>query len=147
MTVKRKNILGLIGLLFTLTTHAITYDMVPIGNPGNANDITGFGAVAYPYQMGKYEVTIEQYTAFLNAVATTDTHGLYNSNMANIANVAGISQSGTQGRASSSIAAAVLSDPLPACRGLAQHGLLTGCQIINRQACKIHRQRKKAPTS
>ena len=31
--------------------------------------------------MGKYDVTASQYTAFLNAVAATDTYGLYNTYM------------------------------------------------------------------
>ncbi|MGA2796051.1 MAG: SUMF1/EgtB/PvdO family nonheme iron enzyme [Thermoguttaceae bacterium] len=57
-----------------------------VGNPGNAgeqsralySDTTYYGGVAYNYQIGKYEVTAGQYTAFLNAVAATDTYGLYN---------------------------------------------------------------------
>ena len=53
---------------------------VTVGDPGNATDpSTGYGAVPYTYQMGKYDVTLGQYTAFLNAVATTsDPCGLYN---------------------------------------------------------------------
>ncbi len=52
---------------------------VKVGNPGNLPDsATGYGAVAYTYNIGKYEVTAGQYTAFLNAVASTDTYGLYN---------------------------------------------------------------------
>ncbi|NUQ63079.1 MAG: SUMF1/EgtB/PvdO family nonheme iron enzyme [Pirellulales bacterium] len=35
----------------------------------------------YIYNIGKYEVTAAQYTAFLNAVADTDTYGLYSTNM------------------------------------------------------------------
>ena len=59
----------------------ITIETVPVGNPGNAADSRGYGAVAYEYNIGKYEVTAEQYTAFLNAVAKTDTYGLYDSGM------------------------------------------------------------------
>jgi len=45
--------------------------VVEIGAPGNPPDVqTGFGAVAQPYALGKYEVTLEQYLDFLNAVAT-----------------------------------------------------------------------------
>ena len=33
----------------------------------------------YAYQMGEYDVTVGQYCQFLNAVAATDTYGLYNS--------------------------------------------------------------------
>ena len=39
----------------------------------------GYGSVGYAYQMGKYDVTVGQYCQFLNAVAKTDTYGLYNS--------------------------------------------------------------------
>jgi formylglycine-generating enzyme len=47
--------------------------------------------------MGKYNVTIAQYTVFLNAVATTDTYELYNPMMATRANSAGIARSGSSG--------------------------------------------------
>ena len=53
--------------------------MVPVGHPGNLpdpedgdgviEDVQNFGAVPYEYRIGKYEVTLEQYAAFLNAVA------------------------------------------------------------------------------
>jgi len=57
---------------------AITMDTVLVGNAGNASDpLTGRGAVAYEYGIGKYEVTVNQYVAFLNAVAATDTYGLF----------------------------------------------------------------------
>ncbi|MHB1035329.1 MAG: SUMF1/EgtB/PvdO family nonheme iron enzyme [Pirellulales bacterium] len=59
---------------------ATNIDMVTVGNPGNAPDNNGFGAVPYTYQMGKYEVTVGQYAEFLNAVAKTDTYLLYNGN-------------------------------------------------------------------
>jgi len=63
----------------------ITIETVPVGNPGNAADTRyatpGYGAVSYEYNIGKYEVTAGQYTAFLNAVAATDTYGLYNTSM------------------------------------------------------------------
>lgn len=54
---------------------------VTVDNPGNPPDATGFGAVDYTYGIGRYPVTAAQYTAFLNAVAAHDTHGLYNSLM------------------------------------------------------------------
>jgi formylglycine-generating enzyme len=81
----------------TTTLGAVTIDWVTVGNPGNANDTTGFGAVAYDYRIGTYEVTIGQYAEFLNAVAATDTYGLYNPSMAADQNVAGIAQSGASG--------------------------------------------------
>ena len=75
----------------------ITYQQVTVGNAGNANDTGGggIGAVAYDYQIGTYDVTIGQYTAFLNAVATTDTYSLYNSSMGTNLNIAGIQQNGS----------------------------------------------------
>ena len=51
----------------------INIDTVPVGNVANATDTTGYGSVPYMYDIGKYEVTAGQYTAFLNAVAKTDT--------------------------------------------------------------------------
>ena len=36
---------------------AITIDMVTVGNPGNAADTIGYGAVSYGYQIGTYEIT------------------------------------------------------------------------------------------
>ena len=78
----------------------ITYQQVTVGNAGNANDTGGGGkgAVAYDYQIGTYDVTIGQYTAFLNAVAADDTYSLYNSNnMGTNGNSAGISRAGSPG--------------------------------------------------
>lgn len=78
----------------------VTIDMVTVGNPGNANDpLTGnvYGAVDHLYQIGKYEVTIEQYTQFLNAVAASDPYGLYNQSMGTDVRVAGIQRSGSNG--------------------------------------------------
>ena len=73
----------------------ITIDMVTVGDPGNANDTGGTqnGAVAYSYQIGKYDVTIGQYTSFLNAADPngTNPNGIYNSSMATDLNIAGIS--------------------------------------------------------
>lgn len=57
--------------LTPVPAHAVTYDLAPVGNAGNVADTTTYGAVAYDYQIGKNGVTIGQYTAFLNAVATT----------------------------------------------------------------------------
>jgi formylglycine-generating enzyme required for sulfatase activity len=78
-----------------VSTHAVTIDMVTVGNPGNANDTGGTrnGRVDYEYQIGKYAVTIGQYTAFLNAVDPTgaNPNGIYNASMATDLNIAGIS--------------------------------------------------------
>jgi formylglycine-generating enzyme required for sulfatase activity len=80
----------------------VTIQTVPVGNPGNAADpSTGLGSVAYSYNIGEYDVTAGQYTAFLNAVASTsDPYGLYNLNMsaAESSNQScGITQSGSPG--------------------------------------------------
>ena len=62
---------------------AVDIETVPVGNVGNSADSTGYGAVSYAYNIGKYEVTAGQYRDFLNAVGktTADTYGLYNSSM------------------------------------------------------------------
>ncbi len=42
---------------------------------------TGYGSVDYTYRISKYEVTNAQYAEFLNAVASTDSYGLYDTDM------------------------------------------------------------------
>ena len=69
----------------------ITIDTVPVGDVGNANDpsdgdsftsgVQNFGAVGYAYNIGKFEVTVGQYEAFLNAVAKADPYSLWNIGM------------------------------------------------------------------
>jgi sulfatase modifying factor 1 len=78
-------------------SHAVSISMVAVGNPGNRNDSNGFGRVTYEYQIGKYEVTIGQYTEFLNAVAKTDPYGLWFFMMENDEWSAGIKRTGTAG--------------------------------------------------
>ncbi len=82
---------------------AVTYDTVTVGNLGNAKDSTGFGSVAYEYQIGKYEVTIGQYAEFLNAVAATDRYSLFNPAMGTNLHIAGITRSGSSGSWSYSV--------------------------------------------
>ena len=79
---------GLALLLPSAASAAVTYDWVKVGNPGNANDTVNggnpnYGAVAYTYQIGKYEVTNAQYTEFLNTVDATgaNPNGIYNTLM------------------------------------------------------------------
>ncbi|MFA6134059.1 MAG: SUMF1/EgtB/PvdO family nonheme iron enzyme [Phycisphaerae bacterium] len=55
------------------------------------------GSVAYEYKIGKFEVTAGAYTAFLNAVAATDTYGLYNTAMGTDGNKCNITRSGSDG--------------------------------------------------
>ncbi|MHC5165874.1 MAG: formylglycine-generating enzyme family protein, partial [Planctomycetota bacterium] len=81
---------------------AVTIDWVTVGNPGNIADTTfgspnPCGAVDYEYQIGKYEVTAGQYTEFLNAVAATDTYGLYSASMWSDSEGCKIERSGSDG--------------------------------------------------
>ena len=66
---------ALLGLAPAAT--AVSIDWTSVGNPGNAADNTGFGAVSYLYRIGTYEVTNAQYAEFLNAKAASDPLGLY----------------------------------------------------------------------
>lgn len=89
----------LVGASFALASQlasAVTIETVLVGNVGNAPDpATGnlYGSVAYAYNIGKTEVTVGQYTEFLNSVAHTDTYALYNAWMSTNLS-AGITQSG-----------------------------------------------------
>lgn len=76
------------GNVFDMPPGLTSLETVPVGNPGNAGDtryaqgsIPSFGSVSYDYRISKYEVTAGQYCEFLNAVAKTDTYGLYNNHM------------------------------------------------------------------
>ncbi len=74
---------------------AVTIDLVPVGDPGNVADTTGYGAVSYNYQMGKYDVTNAQYAEFLTAKASSsDPYGLWISDMSSSPE-GGINRSGT----------------------------------------------------
>jgi formylglycine-generating enzyme len=88
-----------ISLLATSPAVAVTIATVPVGNPGNANDpSTGnrYGGVTYRYRIGTTEVTNAQYTAFLNAKATSDPLALYNLSMTTDVR-GGITRSGASG--------------------------------------------------
>ena len=78
--------------LLTAPALPVGIETVQVGNPGNAGELSGngaggygpdriCGAVDYVYNIGKFEVTAGQYTEFLNAVAATDTYGLYQEQM------------------------------------------------------------------
>ena len=80
--VRLKWLIAILVLALPATAQAaITIDTVAVGNTGNTADSTSYGAVGYNYNIGTYEVTAGQYTEFLNAVAVTDTYGLYNASM------------------------------------------------------------------
>ncbi len=89
---------ALVGMALALPAQAapITIPTVPVGNAGNAPDTGGWGAVDYDYRIGTTEVTNAQYVAFLNAVAATDTYGLYSTSMGS-STVGGITRTGTSG--------------------------------------------------
>lgn len=70
-------------------------ETVLVGGSPNKADTTGFGAVAYAYKIGKYEVTNAEFVAFLNAVNKTNTHKLYDPRMAG--EYGGITRSGDAG--------------------------------------------------
>ena len=93
---------------FTGPLAYVVIDTVPVGNPGNPGELSGAGAggyspdricgaVAYAYNIGKYEVTAGQYTEFLNAVAASDPYGLYNTSMDSSSYGCQITRNGTDG--------------------------------------------------
>ncbi len=82
-----------------LSASLITIETAPIDDAGNVADTQpqgDFGAVNYPYRLGRTEVTNTQYAAFLNAVAATDPNGLYTPLMGSQP-PGGIVRSGTDG--------------------------------------------------
>lgn len=93
---------GLTGLLTTVSYASIDIEAVFVGDVDNppadhSNSFrSGVGPVSYGYYIGTYEVTNAQYTAFLNSVATSDTRGLYNTEMAESSH-GGILRSGNSG--------------------------------------------------
>ncbi len=98
--------------VFNMPSGETSLQFVTVSNPGNPADMavmkdgtSGYGSVSYVYQMGKYDVTLGQYTACLNAVAKTDPYGLYDSDMAGYLGTYpfGISRTGTSGNYSYSV--------------------------------------------
>lgn len=68
--------------VFNMPSGLTSVELVPVGNPGNANDTTGFGGVAEAYLIGKYEVTNAQWREFLTEKASlANTYELYNTEM------------------------------------------------------------------
>ena len=99
------------GVFLAGSVHAVVIDYVPVGNPGNPDDVTGNGAVGYGYQIGEYEVTNAQYAEFLNAVAQTDTYGLFNPSMSDNSS-GGITRSGVSGSYSYAVKANMGNKPV-----------------------------------
>jgi formylglycine-generating enzyme required for sulfatase activity len=101
---------GQVPNVFNMSSGQTSLQFVAVGNPGNAADTTvmqdgttGYGSLPYTYKMGTYDVTLGQYTAFLNAVAKIDTYGLYNTGMGSYFPTLGIQQSGSSGNYSYSV--------------------------------------------
>jgi len=94
--------------VITSASASVTMDWVNVGNPGNSADSNGYGAVAYAYKIGKYEVTNAQYGAFLNAKGQSNTNAIYNPNMSSY----GITQTGSSGSFSYSVTSALANRPV-----------------------------------
>ena len=67
-----------------------------VNDANNSNDSYGYGGVNYEYVIAQYLVTNCEYVEFLNAVASTDTYNLYNTDMGSDAR-GGITRSGSSG--------------------------------------------------
>jgi len=101
----------------------ITIATVPVGNAGNVGELSGpgaggygtdriCGAVSYNYDIAKYETTAGQYTAFLNAVGSTDTYGLYNTRMWSDTSGCKIQRANSSGSYTYSVAAGYANRPV-----------------------------------
>jgi sulfatase modifying factor 1 len=110
----RRFVCGVLVLCVALAANAALaeIEMVTVGNAGNAADTGGYGSVSYDYQMGKFEVTAGQYTAFLNSAAASDPYGLYNSTMARTDYGSGISRSGSSGSYTYAVDSAFVNRPV-----------------------------------
>lgn len=81
----------------------VKIDTVRVADAGNPNDpSTGYGGVSYEFSIGKFEVSLAQYAAFLNAVATSTSapshiQALYNASMEGDSNIAGIRRTTVNG--------------------------------------------------
>ncbi|MBN1491512.1 MAG: SUMF1/EgtB/PvdO family nonheme iron enzyme [Phycisphaerae bacterium] len=120
--VLRASVVVLVALLAG-AANAVVIETVPVGNPGNAGELSGsgaggygpdaiVGAVSYTYNIGKYEVTAGQYTEFLNKVAATDPYGLYNAYMWSNTYGCKIQRSGTSGGYTYSVASDYANRPV-----------------------------------
>ena len=101
--------------VFNLGDGLTNLETVAVGDAGNVGELSGLGAggfgadricgsVGKNYNIGKYEVTAGQYTAFLSAVAATDTYGLYHTEMYNRPSGCKIQRSGSPGSYTYSVA-------------------------------------------
>ena len=111
---KATGLFAIVVLACASAAHAVDMTWAPVGNPGNTadNNNTGYGAVDYVYNIGKYEVTAGQYTEFLNAVADTDTYGLYNESMRSASYACEIKQIGSSGTYTYIVASGLANRPV-----------------------------------
>ncbi len=85
--------------LYLLATDAMQtpVDLVLVGSGGNpADPLTGFGSVSTGFRIAQTEVTNAEYADFLDAVAKSDPHDLYDTRMETDSR-GGIARSGGQG--------------------------------------------------
>jgi formylglycine-generating enzyme required for sulfatase activity len=100
-------------LLFAFLTCAnADQQFVFVGNAGNNADSNGRGAVSYSYSIGKYEVTNQDYAAFLNSAARSDNYGLFQTGMATDSRSAGITRMGSSGTYSYSLISGAENRPI-----------------------------------
>jgi formylglycine-generating enzyme required for sulfatase activity len=120
MNARRFATLVIAVFLSCASAQAGAIETVPVGNPGNPADTryidgshpSGVGAVAKSFNIGKTEVTNAQYVEFLNAVADTDTYGLYSPSMGS-ETWGGIVRSGASGSYSYAVKPDALSGTYP----------------------------------
>ena len=94
-----------LSLLATPAFAVVSIDYVTVGDAGNAADASGYGAVAYEYNIARNETTVGQYAEFLNATAATDSYGLYSTDMASSTYLGSlITRSGSSGSYTYSVA-------------------------------------------
>jgi formylglycine-generating enzyme len=103
--------------VFHMPAGDVSLSLLPVTTPSNMPDpATGnlYGSVAYDYNISKFDTTVAQYTAFLNATATVDQYGEYNGDMSPLAGVGscGITRVGTAGSYSYSFAPANANFPV-----------------------------------
>ena len=69
--------------VFQMPAGLKSLEFVEVGDPGNAPDKNGFGAVPYRYRISKYETTAAQWVEFVNAKGLSDPSesGLWSENM------------------------------------------------------------------
>ena len=91
--------LGLMGTAWAQGA-TVSFEWMLVGDQGNPGDpLFTFGATGHPYSISKYEVTNDQYVAFLNSVATIGGSTFFNPEMETDAR-GGITRTGSGSTAS-----------------------------------------------